>query len=127
MTAIGGSIETVSLGGREFPSTSEAEVQRKLGGMENDVDSNGNGSARIIQTRNAWSLSGVIVENDDNRGDQEYIQDLMDSKDFFDVDITYCSGAVYQVRGQIVGENAASSKSATMALNLKGPQRLTKQ
>lgn len=125
--AIGGSIESVTLDGREFPVAADAEAQRKLGGFENEVQANGNGTARLIKTRVPLSIDGLTVEVDDDRGDQEFIQDLANRNDFFPVAITYASGNTYQATAQIVGENPASSQNATQAISLMGPGILSKQ
>jgi len=127
MGATGGSIESLTLAGREFPAAADVDVQRKLGGFENEVQPNGDGTTRTIKTRVPWSLSGAQVEIDDDRGDQEFLQDLTDRKEDFPCSATYVSGAVYQGTGQIVGENPASSQSATAAIDLMGPGKLTKQ
>jgi hypothetical protein len=127
MPATGGSIESVSLSGREFAVAADAEAQRKLGGFENEVQANGNGTARLIKTRVPLSLDGLTIEIDDSRGDQEFLQDLADLNDYWPLGITYASGITYQGTAQIVGENPASSQSATAAISLMGPGRLTKQ
>lgn len=127
MPAIGGSIESVSLEGREFAVAADAEAQRKLGGFENEVQANGNPTARLIKTRTPLSIEGLTLEIDDDRGDQEYLQGLANRNDFFVIAITYPSGNVYQGSAQIVGENPASSQSATAAISLMGPGILTKQ
>lgn len=125
--AVGGSIESVTLDGREFPVAADAEAQRKLGGFENEVQANGNGTGRLIKTRVPLSIDGLTVEVDDDRGDQEFIQGLANGNDFFPVAITYASGNTYQGTAQIVGENPASSQNATQAISLMGPGILTKQ
>lgn len=127
MPAVGGSIESVSLDGREFPVAADSEVQRKLGGFENEIQSNGDGSGRMIKTRVPWSLDGLTVEVDDGRGDHEFLQGLSDNDDYFPIAVTYASGEVYQGQGQIVGEMQASSQNATAAVSLMGPQALTIQ
>ncbi len=45
MAAVGGSIESVTLDGRTFAVAADAEAQRKLGGFENEVQANGDGTA----------------------------------------------------------------------------------
>lgn len=126
--AIGGSIEAVNLGGREFPVAADSDSQRKLGGFDNEIEANGNSaSARIIKTRTTWMLSDIAVEIDDARGDQEYIEELKNSNAFFTVGITYVSGETYQGTGQVVGEFQSSSQSVTAPLSLAGPGLLTKQ
>ncbi len=127
MSAVGGSIESVNLSGREFAVAADAEAQRKLGGWENEVQANGDGTARLIKTRVPLSIAGLTIEIDDDRGDQEFLQDLADQNDFWPLGITYASGNTYQGTGQIVGENPASSQNATAAIDLMGPGKLTKQ
>jgi len=127
MPAIGGSIESITLDGREFTVAADAEAQRKLGGFENEWQMNGNGTARLIKTRTAWSLDGVVIEVDDSRSDQEFIKELTDRNAEFPIAITYASGITYQGTGQVIGENAASSQSATQAVSLMGPGILTLQ
>jgi hypothetical protein len=127
MSATGGSIESITLQGRIFAVASDAEVQRKLGGFENEVQSNGDGSARMIKTRVPWSLDGLVVEVDDVRGDHEFLQDLSDLNEYYPVAITYASGVTYQGTGQIVGETQASSQAATASVSLMGEGVLTPQ
>lgn len=127
MSATGGSIESITLDGREFPVAADAESQRKLGGFENEVQANGDGSARLIKTRVPLSIDGLTVEINDDRGDQEYMQELSNRNDFFPIAITYVSGNTYQGRAQITGEFQVSSQNSTGAVSLMGPGLLTKQ
>lgn len=127
MAAVGGSIESISLGGRIFAVAADAEAERKLGGFENEVQANGDGTARLIKTRVPLAISGLTVEVDDYRGDAEFLQSLADRPDFFPIAITYASGLVYQGTAQIVDETASSSQNATASISLSGPGRLTKQ
>lgn len=127
MAAVGGSIESITLDGRNFGVAADAESQRKLGGFENEVQANGNGTARMIKTRVPLSLDGLTVECDDARGDHEFLQALSNRNDFFPIAITYASGRTYQGRAQIVGELQASSTNATAAVSLMGPGELTLQ
>lgn len=127
MSATGGSIESVTLDGREFAVAADAESQRKLGGFENEVQANGDGGARLIKTRVPLSIDGLTLEINDDRGDQEFIQDLSNRNDFFPISITYVSGNTYQGRAQITGESQVSSQNSTGAVSLMGPGVLTKQ
>lgn len=127
MAAVGGSIESVTLDGRIFAVAADAEAQRKLGGFENEVQSNGDGTARLIKTRVPLSIDGLTIEIDDDRADHEFLQELSNRNDFFPVAITYASGSTYQATAQIVGETQASSQNATAAVSLMGPGILTKQ
>jgi hypothetical protein len=127
MAATGGSIESVSLRGRIFAVAADAEVQRKLGGFENEVQANGNGTARIIKTRVPLSLDGLTLTVDDTRGDHEFLQDLSNATDYFPISITYPSGITYGGTAIITGELSMSSQNATASVSLMGPGELTKQ
>jgi hypothetical protein len=127
MAAVGGSIESVTLDGRNFAVAADAESQRKLGGFENEVQSNGDGTARLIKTRVPLSIDGLAVEVDDDRGDHEFIQELTNRKDYFPVALTYVSGITYQGTAQITGEISSSSQNATASFSLAGPGILTRQ
>ena len=127
MPGVGGSIESITMGGRTFSVAADAEAQRKLGCFENEVQANGDGTARLIKTRTSWSLDGLTVDIDDAQGDAEFLQDLQNQNDYFPAAITYASGEVYQGTGQIVGETQASSQNATASVSLMGPGILTRQ
>lgn len=127
MAAIGGSIESVTLDGRNFPVAADAEVQRKMGGFENEVQANGDGTARLIKTRVPLSITGLTIEVDDSRGDHEFLQRLANRHEFFPVAITYASGVTYQARAQLTGELQASNQNQVSQINLMGPGVLTKQ
>ena len=127
MAAVGGSIESVTFDGRIFAVAADAESQRKLGGFENEVQANGDGTARLIKTRVPLSIDGLTIEIDDDRGDQEFLQELSNRNDFWPLVISYASGIDYQGTSQIVGETQVSSQNATAAVSLMGPGVLTKQ
>ncbi len=127
MSAIGGSIESITLDGRNFAVASDADTQRKLGGFENDVQSNGDGSTRTIKTRVPWSHEGISINVDDDNADQEFLQGLANSNTEFSIAVTNVSGSVYQGTGQITGELTYSNANATASIGLMGSQQLTKQ
>lgn len=127
MPATGGSIESVSIRGRLFPVAADADVNRKVGGFENEVQPNGDGTARLIKTRVSWMLDGLTVEIDDNRADHEFLQEIADGNDFVPITITLASGVTWQGTGTIVGEFQMSTQAATAQLSLGGPDVLTQQ
>jgi len=123
----GGPIEEISLDGRSFSVAADADTQRKLGGFENEVAPNGNGTARMLKTRVPWSLTGINVDINDDNNDHEFLQALADGQRYFPVAVTYASGAVYQGTGQITGEVQYNNTNTTAALNLAGEQTMTQQ
>jgi hypothetical protein len=127
MPAIGGSIQSVSIRGRLFAVASDAEANKKLGGFENEVQANGNGTARLVKTRVPWSIDGLQIEIDDTRADHEFLKEIADSLEFVAITMELVSGAIYQGEGQIVDEVTSSSQSATATITLMGPGTLTQQ
>ena len=127
MPAIGGSIESVTLNGRNFAVAADVDSQRKKGGFENDVQANGDGSTRTIKTRVPWSISGLTINVDDDNDDQDFLQLLADGNIDFPIGVTYVPGHTFQGTGQITGELTYSNSNATATVNLMGSQQLTRQ
>lgn len=127
MAPVGGSIESIALDGRTFGVAADAESQRKIGGFENEVQANGDSTARLIKTRVPLSLDGLTLSIDDDAGDHEFLQALSNRTSYFPIVISYASGETYQGTAQIVGEMQVSSQNATAAVSLMGPGILTKQ
>lgn len=123
----GGSVESLTLAGRTFSVTGDADITRKLGGKETETQANGDGTARDIKTAVPWMLSGCVVDTDDGREDQEFLQDISDSNQRVPVTMTMAGGDIYQGTGTINGELAFSSQNATSSFDLSGPGKLTKQ
>lgn len=127
MPAIGGSIESITINGRNFAVSADVDSQRKLGGFENDVQSNGDGSTRTIKTRVPWSVEGLSINVDDDNDDQDFLQNLADNNNDFPIAITYVSGSTFQGTGQITGELTYSNANTVATIGLMGSQKLTKQ
>ena len=127
MTAIGGSVESISMRGRLFPVAADAEVNVKLGGFENEVQANGNGTARQVKTRVPWSLDGATIEVDHDRGDHEFLQEIADGQEYVPITITLASGATWQGTGTITDELQVSSQSTLASVSLMGNGKLTQQ
>lgn len=127
MASVGGSVDSVTLSGRFFSVASDADIARKLGGYENEVMPNGDGSGRQIMTAVSAGLSGLVLAVDDDNGDHEFLQELANSKGGFPYTITYVSGVTYQGKGVITGELQYNNQTATASLNIQGTEPMTKQ
>jgi len=127
MAAVGGSIESITVKGRNFAVAADADANRSLGGFTNDEQSNGDGNTRIIKTRVPWSFDGLSLEIDDARGDQEYLQAIADG--LVNVPITFhlASGKIYQGEGIPCDEIKMSTQNVTCPITFKGPQKLEVQ
>lgn len=127
MTAIGGSVESCSIGGRNFSVAADADAGRKLGGFENEVQANGDGTARIVKTRVAWMIGGLSLSISSARGDLEYLQGVADGLVEVPITITLADGETYSASGIVTGELSGSSQSATVEVELSGSGKLVKQ
>jgi len=127
MTAIGGSIQSVSLDGRSFSVSADSDGSRKIGGFENESQPNGDGTTRLIKTRVPLSIADLVLEIDDSAADQEFLQNLADGTDYFPIALVLASGETWQGSAQIDGEINASTQNATATLSLSGPGKLTRQ
>lgn len=127
MAYIGGPIEEVSIAGRPFAVAADADGQRKLGGYENDVISNGNGTGRIIKSIAPPMLGGLTLAIDDDLGDQEFLQEIANAKDFVEFSFTLASSHTYQGEAMITGELNFSVLNATCSCEFKGQGVFTRQ
>lgn len=125
--SIGGPISALSLAGREVSVAEDAESNRKIGGDENEIQMNGDGTFRIIKTKTGWQTDGLVVDCNDDNEVHEFLQDLADRNDAFDIVVEYASGKIWQGKGTIIGEIAYSSKSTTIPLTLGGGVGFTQQ
>lgn len=127
MPAVGGSIQAISIRGRLFPVASDAEANKKLGGFENEVQANGDGTARLVKTRVPWSIDGLQIEINDDRADQEFLQEIADGLEFVSITMELASGTVYEGTGTITDEVQSSSQNATATIKVGGPGSLSAQ
>lgn len=127
MAVVGGPIQEVSIRGRTFPVAADADVARQLGGFTNEVQANGDGSARIVKTRVPWAISGIGLQIDDDRGDHEFLMEIANGKEFVPMTITFASQVTYMGKGMISEEIEFSSETATAEVTLSGPGELTQQ
>jgi len=125
--SVGGPVESVSLNGRLFAVAADADSERVLGGFTNEVQSNGDGGARIIKTRIPWKIGGLTVDINEDRSDQQFLKGIADGNDFVTCTVTFASGHTYQGRGIITEEVPFSSANTTAEITLSGPGEASKQ
>jgi hypothetical protein len=125
--ATGGSIQEVSIRGRIFPATADADAKLNLGGFNNEVSPNGDGSSRTIKKRVAWAVGGLKLQIDNDRGDLEFLQEIADGEDYVAMTVTLVDGTTYGGVGQVADEIASSTGDTTCEITLSGPKKLEKQ
>jgi len=127
MAAVGGSLLSVTIDGRNFAIPADAEANRGLGGFTNEVEANGDGTGRLIKTRVPGMIDGLTVQIDDTRGDHEFLQARANSNNFFPVALSYVSGVTWQGDFQITGDLMHASKATTASVNLNSTGEITRQ
>jgi len=127
MAEIGGPIDSCSIRGRIFSVAADAEGERDLGGFKNEVQPNGNGTARMVKERKPWKMGGLKLSLDDDRADQEFLQEIADSQEFVPITVTLVSGVTYQGNGTITDDLTFNTKDSTAEVSFMGPQALTQQ
>jgi len=118
-----GPIESVNLDGRRFSLDGEVDAAIAFGGSINEVKPNGDGTSRIIKSKKPARVNSLPLVIDDARGDEEFIQALIDSNEFFTASITKVDGAVYSGDMQIVEDPETSTKEGTKEISLMGTLR----
>ena len=127
MTAVGGSILDISIDGTLYPVSADSDSNTFLGGFTAEVVANGDGSARKILTRVPWSIDGLNVEIDHDRGDMETLQAVAAQPGFVDVTITFVDQTTWSGSGTVVDEQKFASQASTMPLSLMGPATVAQQ
>lgn len=124
---IGGSIESVSIDNQLYAVAADADATMSLGGFNNEVQPNGNGTSRIIKTRVPWSITGLTLTVDDDAANQETLQSIADGNEYVPITIRMASGVTYQGSGTITDTLERSTQSATVSLSLSGQGTLSQQ
>ena len=127
MAELGGPIDSCSIKGRIFSVAGDAEGERDLGGKKNEVQPNGNGTVRVVQERKPWKIGGLKLSIDDDRGDQEFLQDIADSGELVPITVTQVTGVTYEGSGTLTDDLTFNTKESTAEVTLSGQQRLTQQ
>lgn len=122
--ATGGSIESVTIAAAPFSCPADNDATLVLGGSVNEVQANGDGSARLIKIRGPWKVTGLQLVVNNLTGDHQFLQSLANGNGFFICTITLASQVVYKGLGQIVGEVGQSSNGTVVSLELSGQGEL---
>jgi len=124
----GGSLKEVTVGGRIFPATSDADAQIDIGGYTVELSPNGDGkTVRKIKTIKPWSFDGVVVQVDPDRDDQQFLQGTIDGKDDVELSLTMVDDTTYVGTGTITGDLKVSTMNATAPLAFGGGGKAEKQ
>lgn len=126
MSAVGGSVFSMTVNGRAFAVAADATVSIKLQKWTNEVAMNGDGSARVLKTLTAQTLESVVLSCNSAKDDLQYLTEANDSMEDISFTITLATGEVYGGKGQFVGDIKEDTSKATLeaTVNLWSLQKL---
>ncbi len=122
---IGGTIEMISLDGSSFSVPEDVDCQIKMGGFENEVLANGDGTGRVKRMRVMWSVKSGKLAVSFADGDPALIQELADRGTQFPIVIKLADDSKLNGVGTIIGEVVMSSAESTATLELSGSGTLS--
>jgi hypothetical protein len=117
---VGGPFESHTIGGRRFVCDAEDDAQIQPHGYTNEVKPNGDGSNRLNKTRIPGTLEGSNIVFDPANGDDDYLVECRDKKDWLDYSGTACDGTIWTGLVQITGDLKFSYKEGTVPITLSG-------
>jgi len=123
--SINGAMRGLTIGGRGFKVAHDGPGNKDLGGRNNELAMNGDGSFRTLQSVMPGSLNDLQIEIDNSRGDQEYLKGIADAGLPVNVVATYASNTSYAGDLVLVGEMKADEATGLVSLGFQGSE-LTK-
>jgi len=119
--ASGGPLESITLNTRRFPVDGEVNAMVSLPGFTNEIKPNGDfETARIVKTAKAGKIKAIPIVIDNERGDMEFLQDIMNSFEFVDFLATEVDGTIWEGNVMISGDPEKSTKESTMEIEVHG-------
>jgi hypothetical protein len=119
-----GPLESVNIDGRRFTVDGEVDGAKALSGFMNEMKPNGDGSFRMVKSRKTGRYNSLPLVIDNDRGDEEYLQEKMDSFKPYTVSFTEVDGKVWSGSMQIAEDPETSSKEGTKEVSFAGSLRL---
>jgi hypothetical protein len=116
----GGPIESITIKGRRFACDGEDSAKIQLGGFNNELKPNGDGTPRQIKSRKLATISDLNPKIDPANGDLEYLQEIQNGFEMADTAITLVDGTVYSGAMQITDEVEYDAKEGTAGLSMAG-------
>lgn len=115
-----GACRSIIVNGRLFKTAHDGSGSKVLGGKNNEIQMNGDGSFRTIQTLTPGSFSDIGVVIDDSRGDLEFLQYVANQGLTVPVTVTYASGISYTGDLTLTGEIKPDENTGLASLSFMG-------
>lgn len=118
--AIHGALRDFTIKGRPFKVVTDGPGSKNIGGRNNEVQMNGDGSYRIIQSVVPGAFADIQIEIDDSRNDQEFLQGIADDGLAISCVATYASNISFAGKLTITGEITADESTGIASLSFMG-------
>lgn len=118
--AKGGPIESININGRRFAVDGEVDMALVLAGYINEVKPNGDRTVRLVKSVKTGKFNTIPIVIDNDRGDEEFIQSVMDNLSLVNISVTDVNGDVWSGLGQIVEDPETSIKEGTKEISVHG-------
>ncbi len=92
-----GALKKIQIKGRPFSVSGENAGNRVLGGRENEVAKNGDGTVRVLQKEVPWKLSDVEMASDISG--QQHLQEIADLGEEVPIQWTMANDATVSALG----------------------------
>ena len=120
MPAVGGPFESHTINGRRFVCDADDDAQIQPQGFTNETKVAGDGSMRLLKSRIPGTLEGSNIVYDPTNGDDDFLVEARDSKEFLNYSGTEVDGTIWTGRVQITGDLKFSAKNKTVPITLTG-------
>jgi len=117
---VGGPFESHTIDGRRFVCDSDDDAQLQIQGLGNEVKMAGDGSMRLLKSRVAGTLEGTNLVYDESNGDDDFLIESRDKKEFLNYSGTEVDGTIWTGLVQITGDLKFSAKTKTVPVTLTG-------
>ena len=121
-TVRSGDITQLTIAGREFDPTADANVTYRTNGWMNENTPTGNGGLHTKRTRKLGGFDSLPLSVDTSKKDLEYLQGLADAGEPVPMAMTLSSGDIYAGDLVIEGELDANTGDGQVEVTALGPK-----
>lgn len=115
-----GPLESITIKGRRFAVAEDDTTNINLGGKNNEVYANGDGTVRVQQSRVPSSVEGINIIFDPDKDDDGYLSEIKETGDLFDCSITANDGTIFSGSMQLIGDLIFDLTAGKLPITLKG-------
>ena len=117
---IHGALQSLEVKGRYFKVAHDGAGNKDIGGKNNELGMNGDGTFRVLQSVVPGQIGDKQLECEDGRGDQEYLQGLANDGLPQPIVATYADNTSYTGDLVITGELKKDNQTGLIPVTFQG-------